>query len=119
MLHDVGSQQMVDFPTGNDNTLDIFCTNRPFLVQRCLTVPGLSDHNFALVHTNILPARRKPTQRLVYFWKSANLEGMKEDICDFGHSFLQKTVLPHQLSIYGLASNKDGSRPLANTSHQR
>ena len=88
VLHDVGSQQMMDFPTRNDNTLDIFCTNRPFLLQRCVPIPGLSDHAVILVHTNILPARRKPTQRLVYLWKSANLEGMKEDICDFGHRFL-------------------------------
>ena len=51
MLHDVGSQQMVDFPPRNDNTLDIldiFCTNRPSLEQRCVPIPGLSEHDIDL-----------------------------------------------------------------------
>ena len=57
---------MVNFPSRNDNALDIFCTNRSSLVQRCETLPGLSDHDIVLVHTTILLTRRKSTQRLVY-----------------------------------------------------
>ena len=71
MLHDV----MVGFSTRNDSTLDIFCTNRPSLVQRCVSVPKLSDHGIVLVDPNILPARKKPIQRHIYPLKPANIEG--------------------------------------------
>ena len=57
---------MVNFPTKNENALDIFCSNRSSLVQRCETIPGLSNHDIVLVHTTILLTKRKSTQRLVY-----------------------------------------------------
>ena len=79
---------MVDFPAKSANTLDIFCANRHSIVHKCVPKPGLSDYDIVLVDTNILSVGKKPTQRLVYLWKSANLEGMKEDIYDFGHRFL-------------------------------
>ena len=50
---------MVNFPTRVNNILDVFCTNRPSLVDRISTVPGLSDHDIVLVDTNILPACQK------------------------------------------------------------
>ena len=71
MLHDV----MVGFSTRNDNTLDIFCTNRPSLIQRYVSIPKLSDHGIVLIDANILPARKKPIQRHIYPLKSAKIEG--------------------------------------------
>ena len=41
----LGLSQMVTFPTRLDNTLDVFLTNRPSLVNRCEPVPGISDHD--------------------------------------------------------------------------
>ena len=57
-INDIGCEQMVDFPTRIDNTLDIFCTNRPSLVDRCIPLPGLSDHDTVLVDCKVLPARK-------------------------------------------------------------
>ena len=57
VLQDVGSQQMLNFPTRKNNTLDIFCTNRPSLVQRCVPIPGLNDHDMVLVDSNFLHTR--------------------------------------------------------------
>ena len=52
----LGLSQMVMFPTRLDNTLDVFLTNRPSLVNRCELVPGISDHDAAVyVHSDILP----------------------------------------------------------------
>ena len=36
---------MIMFPTRGSNTLDIFATNRPNLINRCTPIPGSSDHD--------------------------------------------------------------------------
>ena len=41
--------QMVDFPTRNNNILDIFITNRPSLLIQCYPQPGISDHEIVYV----------------------------------------------------------------------
>ena len=40
--------QFVTFPTRNDNTLDIFATNRPSLVNKCFPISGIGDHDGVL-----------------------------------------------------------------------
>ena len=52
-INDIGCEQMVDFPTRIDNTLDIFCINRPSLVDRCIPLPGLSNHDTVLVDCKV------------------------------------------------------------------
>ena len=59
-FNQIGCEQMVNFPTRINNILDVFCTNRPSLVDRCAPIPGFSDHDIVLADTNILPARQKP-----------------------------------------------------------
>ena len=44
MMHDCSFAQIVNFPTRNDNILDLLFTNRPTLVQECYSTPGISDH---------------------------------------------------------------------------
>jgi exonuclease III len=57
-MFDAGCEQVVNFATRAVNTLDLFFTNRPSLVNKCLPLPGLSDHDIVLVDTNITPARQ-------------------------------------------------------------
>ena len=45
MLARTGFEQMVNFPTLLNRILEITLTNRPFLVNKCEGMPGLSDHN--------------------------------------------------------------------------
>ena len=78
-INDIGCEQMVDFPTRIDNTLDIFCTNRPSLVDRCIPLSGLSDHDTVLVDCKVLPARKKPIRRKIYLWRRANKPAMDQD----------------------------------------
>jgi hypothetical protein len=56
-MFDAGCEQVVNFANRAVNTLDLFFTNRPSLVNKCLPLPGLSDHDVVLVDTNITPAR--------------------------------------------------------------
>ena len=44
-LANSGLEQVVDFPTRDNNLLDIFATNRPSLVKFCKPIPGVSDHD--------------------------------------------------------------------------
>ena len=89
MIQDLGAEQMVDFPTRKDNILDIciFVTNRPSLVNKCNPIPGLGYHDIVLIDANIVPTRQKPTRRLIYLWKKANLTEMEQDIAGFSRSF--------------------------------
>ena len=67
LLHSLDMNQIVNFPTRLDNTLDILFTNRPNLVHRLLPVPGISDHD-SIVQTEIdcLAQVRRPVRRKVF-----------------------------------------------------
>ena len=67
-IYDTGSEKIVKLHTRQDNTLDVFITNRPSLIQRCKPVPGVSDHNIVFVETNISATRNKPSQRKILLW---------------------------------------------------
>ena len=80
----LGLSQMVTFPTRLDNTLDIFPTNRPSLVNRCEPILGVSDHDAAAyVNSDIVPKRQRPVQRKIHIWKKADTELIKEDLAAF------------------------------------
>ena len=71
----LGLSQMVTFPTRLDNTLDVFLTNRPSLVNRCEPIPGVSDHDATVyVNSYIVPKRQRPVQRKIHIWKEADTE---------------------------------------------
>ena len=81
---------MVKFPTRERNTLDVFITNRPSLIQKCKPVPGVSDHDIVFVESNISATRSKPPQRKIFLWKRANYVGMKESVNLASASFVAK-----------------------------
>ena len=77
-VNDMDCEQLVYFPTGLESTFDIFCTNRPTLIDRCVPLPGVSDHDVVLVDTGIIPKRQKPIQRRIYLRKRADKVAMKK-----------------------------------------
>ena len=74
-FQDLGLEQLVDFPTqyNPDNTLDLALTNRPSIVQRCVAIPGLSDHAAVLINTKLRPAKSKPSKRKILLWRTKSL----------------------------------------------
>ena len=44
MSTECGFFQIVDFATRGPNTLDLFFTSRPSLVQQCTPLPEISEH---------------------------------------------------------------------------
>lgn len=87
-LQNCGLEQMVTFPTRLDNTLDIFLSNRPSLVNRCTPIPGLSDHDAVFVETPAVAKRGKPVKRKIYLWKKADENKMKSEFIEFKKQFL-------------------------------
>ena len=80
----LGLSQMATFPTRLDNTLDVFLTNRPSLVNSCEPVPGISDHDAAVyVHSDILPKRHRPIQRTIHVWRKADNRLIHDELATF------------------------------------
>jgi len=46
------TQLVVTFPTRESNALDVFATNRPTLINKCIPVPGTRDHDTAYVESH-------------------------------------------------------------------
>ncbi len=56
-------EQWVQFPTRNNNTLDLFFTNRPHIKPECKPIrPGVADHDAVLI---VQPIDKPPIMRIV------------------------------------------------------
>ena len=77
-FQDYNVKQLVDFPTRKENTLDLFLTNPPSLVNRLEPMPGISDHDTIIyVDTSVRPYRHRPPKRKLILWKNADLEKIR------------------------------------------
>ena len=86
LLNDHGLQQMVTFPTRENNTLDLLVTNYPTLVPRTEGVPGITDHFAAYMEFQIQPERRNNTKRLVPCYKRADWSALHADAAELSNS---------------------------------
>ena len=78
------------FPTRERNTLDVFITNWPLLIQKCKPVQGVGNHDIVFVESNISAICSKLPQRKIFLWKRANYVGMKESVSLASVSFVAK-----------------------------
>ena len=95
LFRDIGCQQVIDFPTRQSNTLDIFATNRPSLVSKCLGLPGLSDHDVILIDTTITAQKRRPVRRLIHILSKADIDAITADLEQYSQTLREReTSLP-------------------------
>ena len=89
IVADNGLEQIVDFPTGKDNTLDLMLLSHPAYKLRCKPPPsiGNSDHDIVLLDIACKPFKPKPVRRKIYLWKKADIYKIKEDLESFGNTF--------------------------------
>ena len=80
--------QLVDFPTRNNNILDIFATNRPSLVTHCTPLPGINDHDIIYVESSVRAEYILPTKRKITLWSRADINCLSNFITNFNESFL-------------------------------
>ena len=52
-IQECGFSQVINFPTRRNNILDIFFTNRPSLIRKCHTLPGISDHEIIYLESSM------------------------------------------------------------------
>ena len=91
-LATTGLQQIVNFPTRNNNTLDVVLTNRPSLVKQCVGMPGLSDHDIVFVETSSRALRHKPARRKILLWKHANFDDIRLKISNWTRDFISSNT---------------------------
>ena len=87
---------MAMFPTRKSNTLDIFATNRPGLVNKCVPIPGIGDHEaiYIILATYIPPVRRK-----IILWHKADHCSLSERITSFSTDFLSHYTIYTSIEI--------------------
>jgi len=83
-----GLFQSVTFPTRLNNTLDIFASNRPDLVEKCVPIPGISDHEAIYGEIYLAAKIQIPTRRTIYLWHKADFTEIRQYITEFNLSFL-------------------------------
>ena len=86
-ISDTGSEQVVTFPTRDKNTLDVFITNRPSLIEKCKPMPGLSDHDIVFVQASTRVPRQRPLRRQIRLWGKADTAGLHQSASEFTSEF--------------------------------
>ena len=82
---------MVKEPTRDNNTLDLFLSNHPNLVQSKKTLPplGQGDHDIEHHELKINLGRNKQKQRPVKLYKKTDLDGFRTDMADYQTEFFK------------------------------
>ena len=94
-LDDNALSQMEDFPIQGLNTLDIFITDRPGLLESCNVVDGISGHEIVLVTSSITADLPPPTRRTIYLWSHTDFNLIRRTIQSFCQHF---SVYTHSTS---------------------
>ena len=97
IVSDPGSEQMVQFPTCGENTLDLIFTPHPSYQERCKSLPLISersDHNIVLFDTAHRQVRSRPKRRTIYLWKKADTEGLKTALTIYSERFFSSSFSP-------------------------
>ena len=88
MLYDFNLSQVVEVPARLDNTLDLFVTSNPSLVNRIITLPGLSDHEAVLADVSITPILAKCKKREVPLFQKGKWDDFKTYMTEFRDNFM-------------------------------
>ena len=86
---DFGLGQIVKGPTRANNTLDLFFTTNPTLVERSTTIPGISDHDsIPLLIIGSKPKIMKTKPHIRYLFNKADMQAVKTDLKNWSTTFV-------------------------------
>ena len=91
-LANTGLQQIFNFPTRNNNTLDVVLTNRPSLVKQCVGMHGLGNHDAVIVKTGSRALRHRPSRRNILLWKHAIFDNIRLRISNWTRDFISSNT---------------------------
>jgi hypothetical protein len=83
-------EQIADFPTRQDSTLDLIFTSHPAFKLRCKSLPPLGkkgDHDIVLYDCSHKVVRRKPPRRKIYLWKKVPEENLRSGAKQISYDF--------------------------------
>ena len=123
LSHDLGLEQIVDFPTRHDKTLDLIFSSHPAFKVRCKPLPPLgnkSDHDIVLYDSSHQVSRNKTQRRKIYLWKRVNDNDIRSATKQFTETFISTTFqnLDHMWLDFkkGVSSILDNHVPTKMTS---
>ena len=91
-------EQVVLELTRGKNTLDLFFTTNPTLVEKVTLTPGMSDHDsIPLVIINCKPKFIKQKPRRILLYHKADLQALKNELNNWSSLFVQKDT--HSCSV--------------------
>ena len=79
-MHHCGLDQLVDFPTRQEATLDLFLANRPSLVDKCTAAPGVADHDMVHVTTTATNLSYRKAKKTGKIKDKARYQRLKRDL---------------------------------------
>jgi len=89
IINDYSLEQLVHFPTRENNILDLVFSTQPDLISKVCVVPGISDHEAVTFSvSNSIQAPKKPKHKVFLFHK-ADLVALKEELLKFWETFEQ------------------------------
>jgi hypothetical protein len=94
-------EQDVNFPTRQDNILDLVLTSHPSLVNRYKPLPGISDHDIVLIDANVRATRTRTPKRKIYLWKTANTQELQDEVRTNMALFFLLIILWTSVVIHG------------------
>lgn len=86
-MNDYGFSQMVNQPTRFENTLDLFLTTNPTLVEEVGCLPGLSDYDMVTTTCALKPTVQRQKPRKVYVFSKADWPKLKTLVKDYQTKF--------------------------------
>ena len=72
-----GFTQLVDFPTRDQNILDVFFTNHPTHEYTCKPLAGLGDHEIVYITSAVGIELQRPIPRHIYLWHKADFDRIR------------------------------------------
>jgi len=76
-ISELGLKQLVDFPTREDNILDLILTNKEFSVSNAMQCPGVSDDDMKAYNFHAKAGKVINRTRTVYLYHNADLTSLR------------------------------------------
>ena len=83
IINDHGLEQVVNFPTREENTLDLILTSLPGQFQEVHSPDKLSDHDMVAGTLKVFIHPRKKPRRKLYLYQKGDFYSMRRDSSNF------------------------------------
>ena len=81
LIDSCSMEQVVNFQTRKQNTLDLLITNRPTFIGKYMSIPGFDDHEIAILSDLLCHSQAtKPVKRKIHNWKRTNLKELTKNV---------------------------------------